>query len=76
MTVKGQAQTALSQVLLEHIRRDSYPSTTQMMILEETIPREMVPEYLNILLEKTWHDRSPSIPMLRRISRIARELRY
>ena len=65
---------ALSKVLLEQIRRDSHPSVTQMSILEQTIPPSLVPEYLNILLEKVWRDKAPSIPMLRRIQRVSEQL--
>jgi hypothetical protein len=74
MAIRDQAQTALSQVLLENIRRDSHPSVAQMSMLEQTIPKSMVPEYLNVLLEKVWQERSPSIPMLRRIQRLSEQL--
>jgi hypothetical protein len=38
------------------------------------IPREMVEDYLEILLEKVSQDSVPSIPMLQRISRVAQSL--
>jgi hypothetical protein len=57
-----------------HFRRDSHPSVTQMSILEQTLPPSMLPEYVNILLEKVWQDKSPSIPMLRRIQRVSQQL--
>jgi hypothetical protein len=74
LTTGDEARTALSRVLLERIRKDDHPSVAQMDILEETIPPQLVREYLSILLEKTLADRWPSIPMLRRISRAAQRL--
>ena len=74
MTNRQQAQTALARVLLEKIRQDNHPSQSQMMIFEETAPREMAGEYLNVLLEKVANDRRPSIPMLRHIQKVAETL--
>lgn len=74
MAARDQAQAALAKILLEQIRRDSHPSVTQMSMLEQTLPPSMLPEYVNILLEKVWQDKSPSIPMLRRIQRVSQRL--
>ena len=68
---RDEAQGWLVQTLLEKIRNDPYPSATQMQILEESLPREMIPDYLEVLIEKAQRDSMPSIPMLRRISRVA-----
>jgi hypothetical protein len=45
-----------------------------MQILEQTLPRSLRREYLNVLLEKVVSDSSPSIPMLRHIARLAQSL--
>jgi hypothetical protein len=45
-----------------------------MAILEQTIPPDLVGEYLTVLLSKVVDDQWPSIPMLRRIQRIASQL--
>jgi hypothetical protein len=75
MQVTGEeARTAIARLLMEKVRRDRYPSTTQMSIIEETIPPALVRDYLNILLEKVLKDQQPSIPMMRRIQRIAQQL--
>jgi hypothetical protein len=71
VTTRVEAQTALSRILLEKVRQDTHPSTTQMNILEQAMPPELVREYLNILFEKLLTERSPSIQMLRRVQRIA-----
>jgi hypothetical protein len=74
MVNREKAQTALARVLLEHIRRDNYPSTTHMAMLEQTIPPDLLGEYLTVLLSKVVDDQWPSVPMLRRIQRITSSL--
>jgi hypothetical protein len=69
-----QAQTALSRVLLAKLRQDKYPSSTEMDILEQTLPPSLEREYLNVLLEKVLVERRPSITMLRRIQRFSSQL--
>jgi hypothetical protein len=69
-----EAQAALARLLLERVRRDRYPSWTHMQILEEMLPPSMHRDYLNVLLEKVISDSQPSIPMIRRIARIAQSL--
>jgi hypothetical protein len=71
---REQAQTALSRVLLEKIREDKYPSYTQMTMLEQTLPRSLYREYLNVLLEKVMSENRPTITMLRRIQRFSSQL--
>jgi hypothetical protein len=71
---REEVQTALSRVLLDRIRRDPYPSYTQMSLLEQTLPRSLQRAYLNILLEKVITDDRPSTTMIRRIQRIAERL--
>jgi hypothetical protein len=67
-------QTALAKVLLERVRQDNYPSQTQMDLLEEVIPPELVRDYVNVLLEKTLTSRWPSISLLRRLQRVTSRL--
>jgi hypothetical protein len=74
MVSRQQAETALARVLLEHIRNDAYPSTTQMTMLEQVIPASLVQEYMNVLLTKVSQDQWPSTPMLARIRRVAQAL--
>ena len=67
-------QTALAQVILARVREDNYPSTTQMDLLEQIIPPDLVRDYVNVLLEKVLVTRWPSISMLRRLQRVATQL--
>ena len=71
---REQVQTALATVLLEKVRQDNYPSTTEMDLLEEIIPPDMVRDYVNVLLEKTLSSRWPSISILRRLQRVTQRL--
>jgi hypothetical protein len=58
------------RTLMERVREDRYPSGTQMTMLEQALPPQLLPELIEILLEKVAEDRNPSIPMLQRISRL------
>lgn len=71
---RREAQAWLANALMDKVRNDRYPSATQLSIIEEVMPREMVPDYLEILIDKVSQDSVPSIPMLRRISRVAESL--
>ena len=71
---RDEAQAAFVELLLERVRQDQYPSWTQMNLIEESIPQEMVPDYLEVLAEKVMGDAFPSIPMLRRMQRVAQSL--
>jgi hypothetical protein len=71
---RDEAQGWMVEMLMEKIRNDRYPSATQMAIIEESLPRELIPEYLEVLIDKAAQDHVPSIPLLQRISRIAASL--
>ena len=72
--VGEEARNAIARLLIEKVRQDKYPSTTQMEIIEQILPSYLLRDYLNVLLEKVMTDTSPSIPMLRRLTRIAAQL--
>ena len=71
---RREAEAWLANALMDKVRNDRYPSATQLSIIEEVLPREMVADYLEILIDKISQDSVPSIPMLRRISRVAESL--
>lgn len=70
MSDREEAQDAFANFLIERIRQDKYPSETQMNLLEQAIPRPLVPKYVNVLLEKVMADNWPSNPMLKRLNRV------
>jgi len=65
-----QIQTALARVLLERVRQENYPSSTQMDWLEQIIPPDLMREYVNVLLEKALSSRWPSVSIVRRLQRM------
>jgi hypothetical protein len=65
------AQGRLVQMLMDKVREDPYPSSTQMELIEASIPDAMLGDYVELLVEKAAVDEFPSIPMLRRIGRLA-----
>ena len=71
---RDEARGWIAEVLMDKVRNDRYASATQMSMIEELLPQEMVQEYLEVLLEKVADDQFPSIPMLQRIQRVAQTL--
>jgi hypothetical protein len=65
-----EAQVVLARLLMDKIRSDKYPSSTQMDILEQMIPRALASEYFDVLLEKVAVDQWPSNSLLARMSRL------
>jgi hypothetical protein len=63
MTItRDEARAWFSRFLLRRVGRDDYPSTTQLELVEKSIPREMLDEYLRVLVDKVAGDRLPSVP--------------
>jgi len=71
---RDEAQGWLVQMLLEKVREDQYPSSTQLDFIEQSIPTPMIPEYLGVLMEKVAGDRYPSLSLLGRLQRVAAAL--
>ena len=71
---RDEAQAWFTRFLLRRVRRDDYPSTTQLDLIEKSLPREMLPQYLRVLVDKVAHDMFPSIPLLRRIQHLIEHL--
>jgi len=74
MADRDKAQADFARLLLERIRRDSHPSATEMTMLEQCVPHEMLGEYYEVLLEKVLVDKTPSMTMLRRLQRVTQQL--
>ncbi len=74
MDDRAQAETAIANLLLARIRQDRSPSVTEMQLLEQVLPQSLVRDYVNVLLEKVVSENHPSIPMLRRIIRVAQSM--
>jgi hypothetical protein len=65
-----ESRIALAGILLEKVRNERHPSSTQMTIIEEVLPPQLLSRYVEVLLEKVAQDDRPSIPILQRIQRL------
>jgi hypothetical protein len=70
-----QARAAYLRILMDRVRQDRHPSSTHMAMIEQALPAQLIPDYLEILLEKVAEDPQPSIPMLQRIGRLVEQAR-
>jgi hypothetical protein len=64
-------QERYAEVLLDRIRDDRYPSTTQMDLLESVAPPQQLAEYVMHLLERISNEPHPSVSMMQRVQRLA-----
>jgi hypothetical protein len=71
---RDDAQAVFARMLIDKVRQDEHPSSTQMALLEQTIPRELIGDYLEVLMDKVVRDPVPSITMLHRIRRVTEML--
>ena len=69
-----ESAAVMSGVLLKKIRDDRYPSSTQMDLLEEVIPPQLMWRYVEVLMDKIAHDNRPSNPMIRRVNRLIQRM--
>jgi hypothetical protein len=67
---RDEARMWFVRYLMRKVRADTYPSTTDLDLIEAVIPHHMLDDYVEILIEKVDDDRFPSICLLRRINRI------
>ena len=71
---RDEAQAWFTRFLLHRVRRDDYTSTTQLDLIEKSIPREILDEYLQVLVDKVARDTFPSVPLLYRIQHLIKRL--
>ena len=71
---KIESQAMLAGHLLKRVRDDPHPSVTEMAIIEEVIPPQLLPRYVEILIEKVMQESRPSISMLHRIQRLIKAM--
>ena len=61
-------RTQLLELLLDKVRRDPYPSTTMMDMIESLLDEEHTSVYAEVLLSKMRDEDFPSIDHLRRVA--------
>ncbi|GAA4557562.1 hypothetical protein [Pseudonocardia xishanensis] len=57
--------------LLDKVRADPYPSGRQLDMIEESLTPDLVPEYVEVLIEKSRESEFPSNDLLARLQRMA-----
>jgi hypothetical protein len=70
-----ESRAVLAGILLKRVREERYPSSTQMDLIEQVIPPQLLPRYVEALLEKVAQENRPSISMLHRLSRVTKSMR-
>lgn len=70
MNANAEYRAKFARTLMEKVHADHYPSTTHMDMIEQTLPDEWLPVYLEVLLQKIESDDNPSISMLKRIAAV------
>jgi hypothetical protein len=69
-----EARDRYVEMLMDHVRRDRFPSHDHMDRIEAALTPGTAGDYLAMLLEKTGADRYPSTTMLKRIENVASQL--
>jgi hypothetical protein len=59
------------ELLLDQVRRDTYPSATVLDMIEQRLRPEEVAEYTDVLMEKVRADTYPSFDHLQRLQQFA-----
>jgi hypothetical protein len=67
---KIESQAVLAGILLKKVQEERHPSSTHMAMIEQVIPPQLLPRYVEVLLEKIAQDNNPSISMLHRLHRV------
>ena len=66
----NELRAAFSELLLNRIRQDAYPSNTHMDIFESIATPRQMGQYIGHLMERLEADSQPSISLMRRIQKI------
>ena len=69
-----EARAVFAGMLLKRVRDERHPSTTDMDLIEQTIPPQLLPRYAEVLFEKVAQDNRPSIEMMRRLQAVINRL--
>jgi hypothetical protein len=57
--------------LLDKVREDPYPSLQHLDMIEESLTPDLVPEYIEVLIEKAKQSEFPSGEVLARMQRLS-----
>ena len=60
---RDEARKWIADVLMDKVRQDRFPNATQLAVIEEVLPQDLLPDYLEFLIEKAEQDSVPSTPV-------------
>ena len=69
-----ESRAVLAGVLMKRVREDRYPSATDMDLIEQILPPQLLPRYVEVLLDKLAQDQRPSISMIHRLDRVTNSI--
>jgi len=69
-----ESRAVLAGVLMKRVREDRYPSSTDMDLIEQIIPPQLLPRYVEVLLDKVAQDQRPSVSMIHRLDRVTKSM--
>jgi hypothetical protein len=69
-----EARARYVEMLMDHVRRDPFPSVDQLNRIEAALTPSTAGDYVEMLLDKITSERFPSPPMLDRIENVAAQL--
>jgi hypothetical protein len=71
---RTESRAVLAGLLLNKVRQDRYPSATELSLIEQIIPPQLLPRYVDVLVEKIVQDERPSISLMHRLERVTKEM--
>jgi hypothetical protein len=70
-----EARAVLAGMLLKRVKEERYPSPTELSLIEQIIPPQLLPRYVDVLLDKMAQESRPSISMIHRLNRVINSMR-
>jgi hypothetical protein len=65
-----EARAVVAGMLLKRVKEERYPSPTEMDLIEQILPPQLLDRYVDVLLEKIAQDNRPSISLIHRLNRV------
>jgi len=69
---RNESRAVVAGMLLNKVRQERYPSATELSLIEQIIPPQLLPRYIDVLVEKIAQDDRPSISLLHRLDRVTK----
>ena len=69
---RNESRAVVAGMLLNKVRQERYPSATELSMIEQIIPPQLLPRYVDVLVEKIAQDDRPSISLLHRLDRVTK----